>query len=340
MKLTLKFLDQQVMKLEVGDTSLVSDLISLVEDRMGRENMYKMIHAGKLLQEDTPLADYSISGSKLPVVVMVTKSVPRVRTESEDSGYGDDYEMEEEDEEEEEEGHYVTDMEFKIALEVVIACSHLNRGDQERLSKSDMEVLLREMVSVDDEVKTLVSSRLHLVHEASLSRQRFDAFVMDIQSIYEEAREVPESSDVSRDNNKKAYHYDPTDSSDSDDDEMDEDDYKVKRITNMGFSEEDALNALRLNCNNVHLALEHLLPQESAPRPQPSHLSNPLDFLREIDEYQYLRYQVLHDPHLLKPLLLSFGESHPGLMAQINQNKDLFISMIHEQTGAKRQGRH
>ena len=65
-----------------------------------------------------------------------------------------------------------------------------------------------------------------------------------------------------------------------------------------------------------------------------------LDFLRDIEEFQFLRYQVLHDPLLLQPLLLSFSQTHPGIMKIINENKETFIRMLYEQTGAKLTGRH
>jgi len=341
MKLTLKFLDQQVMKLEVGDTSLVSDLISLVEDRMGRENMYKMIHAGKLLQEDTPLADYSISGSKLPVVVMVTKSpsddrVPRIRTESNDSGY-----EEEGEKEAEKGGHYVTDAEFRISLDVVSSCGHFDRGDQRVLSEQEMKHLLQNWNNspLEEGVRNVVFSKLNIVEEAGLTKQRFEAFVCDIQSIYQELREevdickYEERNDDNGDNDCYDMSFDDFSLEDEEDD-------KVKRLTNMGFSEEDVITALGLNFNSVILALEHLLPTEGTPQAFPYPQPNPLGFLRDIDDFQNMRFEVLHDPKLLKPLLIKFGESHPGIMAQINENKDIFVSMIHEQTGARLQGRH
>ena len=68
--------------------------------------------------------------------------------------------------------------------------------------------------------------------------------------------------------------------------------------------------------------------------------SNPLSFLRDVDEFQFLRYLVLQDPSQLRPLLLSFGQSHPEITKLINENKDVFVNMLHEQTGAKLSGRH
>merc|ERR1712186_208653 len=74
--------------------------------------------------------------------------------------------------------------------------------------------------------------------------------------------------------------------------------------------------------------------------PTTSSQSKSLDFLRDIEEFQFLRYQVLHDPALLQPLLISFSQTHPTIMKTINENKEVFVRMLYEQTGAKLNGKH
>ena len=74
--------------------------------------------------------------------------------------------------------------------------------------------------------------------------------------------------------------------------------------------------------------------------PTTSSQSKSLDFLRDIEEFQFLRYQVLHDPALLQPLLISFSQTHPTIMKTINENKEMFVRMLYEQTGAKLHGKH
>ena len=76
----------------------------IVEDRLGRENLYRLIYAGKVIKEEDLVSDLGMNG-KLPVVVMMTKpgqnmrkevveteevKMKRVRTVTEDSGFGDE----------------------------------------------------------------------------------------------------------------------------------------------------------------------------------------------------------------------------------------------------------
>jgi len=342
MKLSLKTLNQQMLTVDIGDGCLVADLVTLVEDKLGKDCLYRMIHAGKLLQEDHSLSEYGVFGSKLPVIVMSTKLGPRHRTDSEDSGFGDgEEELEEAEDVEVEGGHFVTETEFKIALEVVKVCDHLNRGDSSALRRPEMEILIENKLKVEEEVKKLLLGKMEMIEEACLSKHRFEAFANDIQSIYEESRNEPPRPGTSSSTDYGNSSSDEMEvSEESDVEDYDFDDDKVVRITNMGFTEQDAINALAMNGNNLYMALEQLVPSERPPSPIVHPRHNPLEFLRDIEEFQFLRYLVLQDPELLRPLLIKFGQSHPQLMGLINDNKDLFVSMIHEQTGAKRHGRH
>ena len=74
MKLNFKTLDSKSFSLTVNENEdLVEDLISRIEDKFGRENLYKLIFAGKLLKEEDPLSKYKLK-SKIPIIVMITHS--------------------------------------------------------------------------------------------------------------------------------------------------------------------------------------------------------------------------------------------------------------------------
>merc|ERR1711915_466253 len=187
----------------------------------------------------------------------------------------------------------------------------------------------------DPNFEEMVSNKTANIIEAHLNKKQLYALFEDLQSIYEESRDV----------NKTA----PTillDADDSSSDESDESESeeKINKLLDMGFPKESVINALHNAGNNLQLAVDLLSPEtesESVTTTSSSlSKSNPLSFLRDIDEFQFLRYLVLQDPSQLKPLLLSFGQSHPEIMRKINLNKDIFISMLHEQTGAKLHGRH
>ena len=73
MKLTFKTVDSNTtFTLEVRQEDLVEDLITQVEDHLGRENLYRLIYAGKVIKEEDLVSDLGIN-DKLPVVVMMTK---------------------------------------------------------------------------------------------------------------------------------------------------------------------------------------------------------------------------------------------------------------------------
>merc|ERR1711936_421939 len=73
-KLNFKTLDQKNFSLSLDSTCVtVEDLICKMEDTFGRENLYKLIFAGKLLKEEKNLSDYNLN-NKIPIIVMITKS--------------------------------------------------------------------------------------------------------------------------------------------------------------------------------------------------------------------------------------------------------------------------
>merc|ERR1739838_302540 len=72
MDVTFKTLDKQKFKISVDRNDSVEDLIFKLGNRIGNENLYRLIYAGKLLKEGTPVSEYNIS-PKLPILVMVTK---------------------------------------------------------------------------------------------------------------------------------------------------------------------------------------------------------------------------------------------------------------------------
>ena len=72
MILTLKTLDHKIFQYEVSQDMTVNDLISRIEDQLGRENIYRLIFSGKILKDDQMLEDYKIKEKQF-VVLMITK---------------------------------------------------------------------------------------------------------------------------------------------------------------------------------------------------------------------------------------------------------------------------
>ena len=234
--------------------------------------------------------------------------------------------------------HFVTEVEFNSVIEIIQTCQYLNDEHEKTLTQAQVAAMVEHYCAdTDEDFKDILEDNMDKIKAAKLNSAQLMALLEDVQDIYDE----PRNKYTRRDS--KVDLADLEDFDDSDEEEENEQEAKIERLTDMGFNREEAQTALENANNNVTVAVELLMPSSSSsstPAITASSKNNPLAFLRDIDEFQFLRYQVLHDPNLLQPLLISFGQTHPQIMKTINENKDIFISMLYEQTGAKLTGRH
>ncbi|CAL8273926.1 unnamed protein product [Lota lota] len=79
MQITLKTLQQQTIQIEIDPDQTVKALKEKIETERGKDSFpvsgQKLIYAGKILQDDTPIKDYKIDEKNF-VVVMVSKAKP------------------------------------------------------------------------------------------------------------------------------------------------------------------------------------------------------------------------------------------------------------------------
>ncbi|NP_001158747.1 UV excision repair protein RAD23 homolog B [Salmo salar] len=77
MQITLKTLQQQTIQIDIDPDQTVKALKEKIEAERGKDNFpvsgQKLIYAGKILQDDTPIKDYKIDEKNF-VVVMVSKA--------------------------------------------------------------------------------------------------------------------------------------------------------------------------------------------------------------------------------------------------------------------------
>lgn len=77
MQITLKTLQQQTIQIDIDDEQTVKALKEKIEAEKGRDSFpvvgQKLIYAGKILQDDTPIKEYKIDEKNF-VVVMVSKT--------------------------------------------------------------------------------------------------------------------------------------------------------------------------------------------------------------------------------------------------------------------------
>eukprot|EP00731_Ephydatia_muelleri_P018377 Em0011g417a len=142
----------------------------------------------------------------------------------------------------------------------------------------------------------------------------------------------------------------------------------VANLMAMGFDRESVVRALEASYNNPDRAVEYLMsgvpegfgeveePEEMAPIPQPAPQpvrgpvvapgqqppapqpapqpvqgeGNPLEFLRQLPQFNMLRQVVQQNPSMLQALLQQIGQSNPRLLQIISQNQEAFVSLLNE----------
>ena len=77
MEINFKTLDKQKFSLFTYGSEYVEDLINKVENTIGKDNLYRLIHAGRLLKKETLVSEYNLS-PVLPVIFMVTEPEQKV----------------------------------------------------------------------------------------------------------------------------------------------------------------------------------------------------------------------------------------------------------------------
>lgn len=124
---------------------------------------------------------------------------------------------------------------------------------------------------------------------------------------------------------------------------------KIQRITEMGYSEEEARIALEICDNNPDRAVEYLLSEIATSSMPPSagggggggsalggsgglagSQESRLAFLREHPTFLEMKRLLQEDPSLLPQLLQKIQSSNPDLMRIISENQVEFLALINE----------
>ena len=270
----------------------------------------------------------------------ISESIPSLSLDSEEEhSFSDNkvgLEWIEEEIKKKSENHFLTDKDFSIALDVVMDMEYLADIGNRLKTAEDIQAFLDRYFSDKSflhDIKVIAERRIEDIVAVSPNSKQLDAFLTDLISIYALER-VKEPTGYNR-----IVHDSEEEDSDEEDDEDDIEvivtafQRNVDNIVAMGFIREEVEVALRAAFNNPDQAVDYLIggipPSAFAPE------ENPLAFLRNNVEFQHIRYLVQSDPTTLQPLLLSFGQKHPELMATINKNKLSFVRMLHEPDGAK-----
>uniref|UniRef100_UPI00398E6F1B UV excision repair protein RAD23 homolog A-like n=1 Tax=Pristiophorus japonicus TaxID=55135 RepID=UPI00398E6F1B len=306
MIITVKTLQQQTFRIEIDPEQTVQALKERIEAEKGTSFPVagqKLIYAGKILNNELQLKEYRIDEKNF-VVVMVTKprgtSTPTETGSVSTVGLSATQSLEGEEKQNADDGSQAQ----TITSSVSISSSMPSSGSD----------ILSAPLSVSDLLPTPVSM-IDLLSEPGLQS---DA-----------PEELPHDSANTTPVTTPAYET------------------MLSEIISMGYEREQVVTALRASFNNPHRAVEYLLTgmpdtsvQESA-MPQDNLVSgqvtnpeplgeSPLEFLRDLPQFQNMRQVLQQNPSMLPALLQQLGRENPQLLQQISQHQEHFIQMLNE----------
>ncbi|MBN3305767.1 RAD23 homolog A, nucleotide excision repair protein a [Amia ocellicauda] len=291
MQITLKTLQQQTIQIDIDADQTVRALKQKIEEEKGEESFpvagQKLIYAGKILQDDTPIKDYKIDEKNF-VVVMVSKmksagaapspSSEPAKTPVQESGPSQPPEP------------------AAAAVPILPESSEPEEDPAPPAAPKAETPARSSQPSTEPALGGDASSEL-------VTGAEYEAMLTEIMS--------------------------------------------------MGYERERVVAALRASFNNPHRAVEYLLTgipsspvqvstrptDEAAPADTPTaEGDNPLEFLRELPQFQSMRQVIQQNPSLLPALLQQLGRENPQLLQQISQHQELFIQMLNEPLGELGEG--
>merc|ERR1712013_164480 len=331
MRINFRTLDRKTFWLDLDAEVAVGDVKTLLEDKLGKEDLFRLIYCGRLLKDDDHVSE-----------TLARRRAAEELSEDEEEKNGDEEESSVHGWSSSQlvaerlrpgSGGYITHREFTIALEVIMGMEYYNLHSSTDQVFSDLttthafvEKFFRDTSDLP-EVRAMVVDRLEEVVAAKPSLRQLEAFLSDLCSIFCQERE---------EERPRAYLALDQEYDEETEDEEEKTDAFTVNLTNlvgMGFIREEAEFALRASFNHPCMAVDYLV-SGVPPSAFPPEEDNPLAFLRGEPEFQRIRTLVQANPNSLQALLLSFGQKHPALMDTINRHKGTFVRMLHEPTGA------
>ena len=199
MQVTLKTVDNIVVKIDIDPDENVRNIIKKLKDCWGEEKTYKLIYAGKVLRESSLLSDYGVSGT-LPIIVLVTGSknvAKKTNAKNSNSELQQTFKHDEADKQrsrrlalarQREEIRKpptltLTDAEFSSSLQLIMRCNYLFQEDVTKISRDDMISAVNKRFTGDppdpeeDQAKDLILSKLDEVLDAGPNAAQFNSFL-------------------------------------------------------------------------------------------------------------------------------------------------------------------
>ncbi|XP_076217364.1 UV excision repair protein RAD23 homolog B-like [Aptenodytes patagonicus] len=330
MQITLKTLQQQTFKIDIDPEETVKALKEKIESEKGRDAFpvagQKLIYAGKILNDDTPLKEYKIDEKNF-VVVMVTK-LKRAAAPTQS----------------------LTTTEQSNAI-TTVSSTKAAAAPTPVLSPIPAAAPVPAPVSITPTPAAVACAPAPV----SVPKEEKPP---ETPTVLSPSSTGSTTGDISQSNlfedatsalvTGQSYEN------------------MVSEIMSMGYEHEQVIAALRASFNNPDRAVEYLLmgiPGANQALADPPHAGStgisqssavvtaaastmtasssgghPLDFLRNQPQFQQMRQIIQQNPSLLPALLQQIGRENPQLLQQISQHQEHFIQMLNEPVQESSQG--
>ncbi|CAM9333757.1 unnamed protein product [Lampetra planeri] len=335
--ITLKTLQQQTFKIEIDPELTVKALKEKIEEDRGNDAFpavgQKLIYAGKILTDDTPLRDYKIDEKNF-VVVMVTKpkqapsaqAAPKQTSQPAESPAPS--------------SSSDTAVPASAAVQVPSTPTHTVPYLPQLLPPTPSPTISAVSDPNPEAAQTTPADcSAHATQPEEKPREEPEnqpsAPALDSSAASLLFLSSPSISTVTG----QAYEN------------------LLSEIMSMGYEREQVVSALRASYNNPDRAVEYLLTVRMSPafllhfihyncedNVPPSagggslSTGNPLEFLRSQPQFQQMRQIIQQNPALLPALLQQLGRDNPQLLQQITQHQERFVQMLNEPRGGESGG--
>ncbi|KAM4719519.1 UV excision repair protein RAD23 homolog B [Anableps anableps] len=308
MLITLKTLQQQTFKIDIDEEETVRTLKERIEKEKGKDIFsvagQKLIYAGKILSDETPLKDYNIDEKNF-VVVMVTKpkatsavtqtsstaSAPSTTTPAAPPAASSSPEKPAEPTSTEK--PEAKPEERPPSTSEPSSTSSGSSGSSETSPSSNL---------FNEAVSTLVTG------------SSYDAMVNEMMLLGFGREEVVAALRASFNNPDRAVEYLLSGVATRDQGPAPGPDATVPPASGAPAAPSGGVNA----------------PANTGSSPSAAAGTNPLSFLRNQPQFQVMRQLIQQNPALLPTLLQEIGRENPELLQEISSHQEQFIQMLNE----------
>lgn len=304
MQITLKTLQQQTIQIEIDPEQTVKALKEKIEAERGKDNFpvsgQKLIYAGKILQDDTPIKDYNIDEKNF-VVVMVSKAKPAAAAAASTTAATATAAAAPVPPASEAPKPPVQDS-GSTSTAAPAAAPASAPAPTPAAAPAPSEEAKEEPSAAATEPQQQASSSGLDASSALVTGAEYEVMLREIMSMGYERERVVAALRASFNNPHRAVEY---------------------LLTGIPSSPVQESNP-------------PVQAPASVPADAPASVAegeNPLAFLRTQPQFVHMRQAIQRNPALLPALLQQLGRENPQLLQQISQHQERFIQMLNEPVG-------